>query len=281
MSARSPIGTRDNQRGLYRAGSGSPLVLLHGIGGTWHGWQPVLAQLAVEHTVIALTLPGHDGGAAIPHGQDINIGWMADTLLRELNSLGLDDAHVVGNSLGGWMALELHRRGFARSVTALSPAGAWVNLSDTRSVSISANLTHFIAQFTVARCILGKTMQLPSIRKAILSRAMEHGDRLSAKEAALMLRSMQRTAVLPDLLKSVERDGPIKPLAAGATPIRIAWSEFDRVIPFERFGRPLVERVEGAEVITLKGVGHTPMHDDPGGVVRTILEVTRPRDTAA
>jgi len=58
---------------------------------------------------------------------------------------------------------------------------------------------------------------------------------------------------------------------------RTAWSGCDRTIPFDRCGRPLlVDRVPDAELVTLPGVGHVPMSDDPDLVVRTILEVTAP-----
>ena len=57
-------------------------------------------------------------------------------------------------------------------------------------------------------------------------------------------------------------------------PIRVVWAERDRIIPFERNGLPLLERVPGAELVRLAGVGHVPMTDDPEQVARLILEVT-------
>jgi pimeloyl-ACP methyl ester carboxylesterase len=65
-------------------------------------------------------------------------------------------------------------------------------------------------------------------------------------------------------------------MGATLTPIRIAWGEHDRVIPFERYGRPMLERVTTAQHQTLAGVGHVPMYDDPQAVAATILEVTAP-----
>ena len=54
----------------------------------------------------------------------------------------------------------------------------------------------------------------------------------------------------------------------------MVWAERDRIIPFERNGLPLLERVPGAELVRLAGVGHVPMPDDPEEVARLILEVT-------
>ena len=59
------------------------------------------------------------------------------------------------------------------------------------------------------------------------------------------------------------------------------WAERDRVIPFEHFGRPLMERVPGAELVRVAGIGHVPMFDDPDAVARLILDVTGAVDRSA
>ncbi len=63
-------------------------------------------------------------------------------------------------------------------------------------------------------------------------------------------------------------------------PIRVVWAERDQIIPFERNGLPLLERVPGAELVRLSGVGHIPMSDDPEQVARLILEATDAVDRA-
>src|SRR6185369_9188715 len=110
------------------------------------------------------------------------------------------------------------------------------------------------------------------LRRALGRQSMEHGERIDANDFRAMLRSMGATRVLPALLRTMGRDGPIAPLAAPQTPIRIAWGDCDRVIPFERYGRPMLQRVSTAEHQTLHGVGHVPMYDDPRAVAATILE---------
>ena len=124
--------THGEESGSYRAGEGPPLLLLHGLAMSWRAWRPLLASLRTDHQVIAPTLPGHRGGPAAP--ADVNVAWLADYLETMLDEDGHDRVHVVGNSLGGWLALELARRGRACSVTAVSPAGAWRNGSDQRRV---------------------------------------------------------------------------------------------------------------------------------------------------
>jgi pimeloyl-ACP methyl ester carboxylesterase len=109
----------------YEGGSGSTLLLLHGLGGTWHIWKPVLALLERHHRVVALTLPGHWGGPELPAGATPSVDLLADVLAEDLRRRGIVRPHVAGNSLGGWLSLELARRGLVSSVTALSPAGGW------------------------------------------------------------------------------------------------------------------------------------------------------------
>src|SRR3954451_18599286 len=98
--------------------SAEPLVLLHGLGGTWRVWLPVLGQLESHHRVFAPTLPGHAGADPLPLGSAVSVAALVDALEAQLDDQGIHRAHIVGNSLGGWLALELARRGRARSVVA-------------------------------------------------------------------------------------------------------------------------------------------------------------------
>lgn len=256
----------------YTGGSGTPLVLLHGLGGTWHIWRPVLALLESRHQVIAPTLPGHHGGPALAGHIEPTVSAIADALIADLNRRGVTSAHVAGNSLGGWLALELARRGFARSVVALSPAGAWRSAADYRAVSLPFRITFFVMPLI----LLLTTLFLGSavLRRALARKTMEHADRIDAGEFRASLYAFMRTSILPDLLKTMGRDGPIAPVEARGTAIRIAWCSLDRVIPFERYGRPMLERIVDAEHLPLPAVGHVPMYDDPEQVATAILDVT-------
>ena len=111
---------------LYRAGSGEPVLLLHGFTGAWHHWRPLLGDLVARHEVIAPTLAGHDGGPPYEARNPMTFHGAADHLERHLDEIAVDTAHVVGNSLGGALALELAKRGRARSVVALAPAAIGV-----------------------------------------------------------------------------------------------------------------------------------------------------------
>lgn len=84
---------------VHRSGAGAPLVLLHGLNLSWRIWQPVIPLLEEEHTVIAPTLAGHLGGPGLAAGNH-GIAPVADAVEELMGDIGIDRAHVVGNSLG-------------------------------------------------------------------------------------------------------------------------------------------------------------------------------------
>ena len=119
--------------GLYRAGDGEPLVLVHGFTATWRCWHPVLADLVARFEVIAPTLHGHDGGPPPPDGAAHSIGEAGDHFEALLDELGVETAHFAGNSMGGALSLEMAKRGRARSVVAISPGGGWEENDDAEA----------------------------------------------------------------------------------------------------------------------------------------------------
>jgi pimeloyl-ACP methyl ester carboxylesterase len=109
-----------------RAGAGPPLVLLHPLGADRHVWEPVMDRLAAERDVIALDLPGFGGSPALSGASPPTPAALAAAVAEFLPGIAPGGPHhVAGNSLGGWVALELASAGHARSVTAIAPAGLW------------------------------------------------------------------------------------------------------------------------------------------------------------
>src|SRR5205085_10864669 len=107
----------------HREGRGEPVVLIHGVGSFWQAWKPVIDAMRGERDVIALDLPGFGGSPTLPIGVVPDARALADAVADFLNGLSVDQPVVGGNSLGGWVALELARRGRARAVVGVSPAG--------------------------------------------------------------------------------------------------------------------------------------------------------------
>ncbi len=264
----------------YEGGSGSTLVLLHGLGGTWHIWKPVLPLLEKKHRVIAPTLPGHPGGLPIPDGVEPTVEVLADLLIADLKARGIERAHVAGNSLGGWLSLELARRGFATSVTALSPAGGWQTQKDYDAIAKSFRIVFKLLPLLIF--LFSLLLYFGFIRRALNKQGMEHGDRVPPDESRRAMRSMRDTTMLPALLVSMGKVGGIAPFKANPPLVRIAWCELDKVIPYARYGQALTQSVvAGAEGLFVKGCGHVPMYDDPEQVTSVILATTARVDSAA
>ena len=109
----------------HRAGTGPPLVLLHGVGHHWQAWRPVIDQLVASFEVIACDSPGFGRSAPLPANIEPTIYAYAEAFAGFFAELGIGRPHVAGNSMGGAIALELARRQAVGSVTAFSPAGFW------------------------------------------------------------------------------------------------------------------------------------------------------------
>jgi pimeloyl-ACP methyl ester carboxylesterase len=254
----------------YAGGEGPPLVLLHGITATWPIWRPVLGALERRHAVYAPTLPGHHGGPALA-AADRGLPAIADEVERMLDEQGLETAHLVGNSLGGWLALELARRGRAKTVVALSPGGAWRNARDRRRVVMLLESTGWLLGHHQRR--VERLMLRPRLRRISMRTNMEHGERVPVDAAVSLLRSVNEATAFGPFMRWVRTASP--ETGAGIdVPVRIVWGKEDKVLPFRRYGAPMMAVLPHAELIELPGCGHVPMYDDPEGVAQAILDVS-------
>jgi pimeloyl-ACP methyl ester carboxylesterase len=255
---------------LYRAGAGEPLVLIHGFTATWRCWLPVLGLLVPRFEVIAPTLHGHDGGPPSPPGAE-TLAQATDHFESLLDAAGLGTAHLAGNSLGGALALELAKRGRARSVVAISPGGGWEE-GDTREVERIIRLfkrTQRSARATVKHheTLLAR----PGFRKIGMRDIMSRGHLVPAEEAVLMTRSSIRCAVVEDVFRTM-RDGTgrVVDLDQVKVPTLVAWGEKDRLLPMDRHSNRFRNEIPGVQFHVMRGLGHTPMWDDPAQIAELI-----------
>lgn len=267
---------------LYRRGEGEPLLLLHGFKGTWHQWQPIVDSLVGRYEVIAPTLPGHDGGPAFPKEGPLRLVDAGDAVEAQLDELGVESAHIVGSSIGGGIALELAKRGRARSVVALAPAGGWLPGSkESRRLA-----RFFVRQRALARAgrpSLSMVMSKGPTRRLALRDIMWRGERVSAPAAVQMVLSSLRCPVEGRVIDALRANqAAIEGLESVRAPTLIAWPEHDRILPSTRHSHRFRTEIPGAEFVMLAGVGHVPMWDAPQLVIKTIDDfVTRQIAAAA
>src|SRR5258708_7026631 len=127
-----------------RKGKGSPLLLLPGIGASHYVWLPLLDRLSRIYDVIALDLPGLGGNSdPLPGAIPSSVQTLTDVIEAFIKKLDLKKIHVAGNSLGGGIALELGKRGIAKSVTVFSPIGFWRGAEVVYAKTMIINLRRF------------------------------------------------------------------------------------------------------------------------------------------
>jgi pimeloyl-ACP methyl ester carboxylesterase len=196
-----------------------------------------------------------------------------DHLERHLDEIGVGSAHVVGNSLGGALALELAKRGRARSVVALAPAGGWVEGDGE-----AARLARFFArQIRVTRLIAKRiptVMKRPTSRRLALRDVMRHGELVSPADAVDLAYTSLRCPIAPKAIEAARADKGLSlhDLDRIACPVLLASPEFDRILPADRHAPRYRREIPGVESLALRGCGHLPMWDDTRLILTTITE---------
>ena len=272
-SPSAPAKPGPEQGAFHRGGSGEPMLCVHGITDTWRTWELVLPLLEPHHDVLAITLLGHSGGRAPDPSDEVSLKDLVDEAERDMDAAGLETAHLVGNSLGGWVVLELAARGRARSVTALSPAGGW-ELGSRRAmrtywelVSTQWSLRHFesLALELVAR---------PRSRWLALGNLVSHPPSVPRGLAEALVRGAADCPAALPLLAESRREG-YPDLERVDCPVQIAWGSKDRLLPVEHLSARFHQLLPEAEWIELKGAGHLPQIDHPRETAEVILAGAR------
>lgn len=259
---------------MYRAGVGEPVVLLHGFTAAWGIWHPVLAALVARYEVIAPTLPGHRGGPDYPDDRPITFEHSTDAVEGLLDELGVGTAHLVGNSMGGGIALELAKRGRARSVVALAPAGGW-SRGDGEGPRIGRFFARQIRMLERTRAWSERIMRRPGTRRLAFREIMRHGELVSPSDAAEISQAALHCSISQRAIRTLFADDAgltISDLDRIACPVLLATPQFDRVLPGIRHASRYRREIPGVEAITLSDCGHVPVWDDTRRVTRLIVE---------
>jgi pimeloyl-ACP methyl ester carboxylesterase len=263
----------------HRGGTGTPLLLLHGITAIWRAWSPILPHLEPHHDVIAPTMAGNGGAPPLDEQVAPSVQALTDVIEDELDRLGLPKVHIAGNSLGGWIGIELARRGRAHSLVLFSPAGAW---RSQRSIELRAAWVRLSFDALSRYASRADAMVAnPVLRRFLLAGQVAHPSRVPPEELAAVIRASSLAPVVAPLLRALPLR-QVQPLPADRDyPVRLVWGDRDLVLPFHGFGAAMHERLPGAELIHLHDAGHVPMTDDPVAVAKLILEVTSAVDNLA
>ncbi|MGY4102923.1 alpha/beta fold hydrolase [Nocardia sp. R16R-3T] len=249
---------------------GEPLLLVHGFTLTWHCWGGVLDELSGEFDILAPTLPFHWGGPVSDRPLTVTAG--ADHLEAMMNETGWETAHIAGHSLGGWLALELAKRGRARSVTAISSAGLWQRGSrHAERLRRKFQLITYLAP--LSRSFANPT--LAAIGKATTMRALCHRPGRVAPDLAAIALQSAGYCTARDINAIWPTNTALEIIDRITVPTTIVFSARDRVIPPSRFGAQLVTLTPNRRLCTLPDVGHLPMLEAPARVASEIRRTAR------
>jgi pimeloyl-ACP methyl ester carboxylesterase len=241
----------------HRGGSGEPLVLIHGIGHTWRGWKPVLPLLERDFDVLAVDLPGFGRSPSLPQGTDSTPDALADAVEEAMDNAGFDRAVLCGNSLGGWIALELARRNRAISAIAISPAG----LQHKREKGWGRNILRAMrwaarnlpAPTPLLRTAVGRTL----FAGPVVARPWRVDPDDLAEVLHLFANAPGFRATLPHTFEKQCRG-----LDAIDVPVLLLWGTLDLLL-LPRQARRFERLLPDCELRYLRGLGHIPMSDDP------------------
>jgi pimeloyl-ACP methyl ester carboxylesterase len=258
-------GEKMNATGYSRSGQGEPLVLLHGLGSSRAAWEAIAPALAARFDVIAVDLPGFGASAPLPVGIEPSPAALATAIAGLLNDLRIDRPHLAGNSLGGWVAIELAKTRPARSVTLLSPAGLWRDGIPWYCMA-SLRLSRWLARH--AGTVLSKVVATRPGRAVVLGQVLAHPARLTTAQARSIVRAAGTCPGFEATLKATARR---RIHAQQVTaPVTVAFGSRD-VVLLRHQSRHLGELPPGTRSSTLPGCGHLPMTDDPARVTDLII----------
>ncbi len=247
-----------------RLGAGAPLLLLHGIGSSRDAWEPVMATLADQFDVIAIDLPGFGGSPQLPSGVEPHPAALAAHVADFLDSLGVVEPHVAGNSLGGWVALELARMRPVASLTLLSPAGLWRDRTPTYC-RISLRASRWLARNATG--LLCQLMKLRVGRLLVLGQTHGRPANATAEYARGVIRAMAACPGFDDTLKATLNRCYRGPSADVS--VTLAFGTRDWLLR-KRRSRHVDELPPNTQLETLPRCGHVPMADDPIAVAALI-----------
>jgi pimeloyl-ACP methyl ester carboxylesterase len=256
---------------FHRGGDGTPMVCIHGFTDTWRTWELVLPALERHHDVLAPTLAGHAGGP--PLRLDGGNDAIVDALEAAMDEAGFERAHLVGNSLGGYVAIRLAQRGRAITVVALAPAGGWAAGDE----SYRDTLTYFrTAQDLVrnAAPYADSIVSTPEGRRRATAFTTTNYEHIPAELLAHQIRGAAGCDAATPLIEHALAHGWSFEGEPVSCPARILWGTGDQLLRWPDAAARFRELVPEAEWIELEGTGHMPQIDVPAETADLILGLT-------
>jgi pimeloyl-ACP methyl ester carboxylesterase len=252
-------------------GTGPDVLLIHGLGAAKSSFFDTAAALArAGYRVHALDLPGF-GSSSKPATAPYNAKWFAHSVTGVMNALAIDRAHLVGNSMGGRVALEVGLRepDRVRSLVLLAPAVAFVKRGLHPLVRLLRPelglLPHRLRRATVAHQLWSMFADPDALDPSVADVVVDEFQRIYTSAGARLAFLASARNIYLD--KPFGREGFYPRLGALEPPALFVWGTHDPLIP-PAFAAHVERWLPGAEQVVLENCGHVP-------------QVERPDETAA
>jgi pimeloyl-ACP methyl ester carboxylesterase len=235
--------------------------LLHGFTDTWRTWELALPALERRHDVLAVTLPGHAGGP--PLDDELSDASLVDAVERAMDEAGFDTAHVAGNSLGGYVALQLAERGRAEGVVALAPAGGWAPGDE----SYRESLDYFVRMKSLVEQALPHADAIvasPEGRRQATLNIVENFEHIPPELIVHLMRGAAACDAVHPLVDYARANGWRLHADRIDCPVRVVWGTADRLLEYPRAAaRYRDDSLPAADWVELDGIGHCIQLDVP------------------
>jgi len=269
-SATKPATRRAPMKALH-VGSGDPVLLLHGFMLSPHCWEQVALRLSSHCEVYAPAFAGH-WGADPADGWSTDVPALADRIEDQLDELGWRTCHIAGNSLGGWVGFELARRGRARTLTAIAPAGGWQSPSMAQ-IRIGLTFLALVPAVEIGKRLGAFAIDNPLVQRFALLALSKNASAVARNDVAAALTAALHCDVMIPMLLGGLRGPALADLSTLPTPVRLLMAEYDRIIPNRVYARRFLRELpDSADRILINGVGHVPMLEAPDRIATLIAE---------
>ncbi|MEY2723879.1 MAG: hypothetical protein RLZ38_102 [Actinomycetota bacterium] len=251
-------------------GSGDPVVLVHGLGSAATAWKPLAKLLVNDFQVITVDLPGH-GNSAFSKSQPMDPASLAKLVLKNVKDLGIDRFSLIGNSLGGWITLEMassHPEN-VKGVVALAPAGLWLTPFTSRYPGEVALRVIAEGANRLAPSVLNYSWAKKIGFETVSPRWKELDYEICLDATKAMAKSHGYFPAWDALLgkrfdKKVDRN----------IPVTIVFGDTDHTLP-EKTCQEKSLAPEHAKWVILSNTGHAPMWDSTDQVYAEVINTVR------
>lgn len=277
-----PRDTDVEERSTFylEAGRGPPVLLLHGLGATNASMLPILWELAEDHHVFAPDLPGF-GGSDKPWIQPLHAAYFAGWVRSFLDAVGVDRADVVGNSMGGRVAIDVGLRSPQRvgHLVLLAPSPAWLRGRDL--LWLVRILRPEMALLPVP--LIPRRRVVESIERMFAdpSRLPDGWIDAAADEFLRVYGTPRGRRAFYSAARQIYLEDPYEGrgrfwgrLPSLRPPALFVWGGRDRLVP-SAFARHVHEALPGAESVVLDDCGHVPQFELPqrtNKLIRSFIE---------